>query len=146
MAKTDDYAGRLKQAMTRAGLDAKGGPLWNLIRAHAKAQRIPCPVKGRQTPYNWLNNTLPSPALNVFLADALGVSSKWLATGLGSPNKSVQPSDEEMEAIDILRALEADKRAFWLRQGHDLLDMAGKTTKGHPYRPKAMTKDRAKIA
>jgi len=133
MAQDTEFSDRLRKAMARAAIPATGGELWKVIHAHAKRLKMPCPIKGRQTPYNWLLGMMPNGPDMIFLSEALGANAKWLATGRGRPNRGIQPDELQQEVLGILEHLDPAGRAIWVRQGHDLLRLTGKASRVEPY-------------
>jgi hypothetical protein len=126
MEKNPGFVARLRQAARRAAVPATGAALWKALRATARRNKIPCPVRESQTPYNWLSGTMPDAVEMLFLSEVLNTSAIWLATGQGTPNRGFRPTDGEKEALEIYRTLNEDVRNAWVQLGHDLLPLTGK--------------------
>ena len=55
------------------------------------------------------------------IAAALGVSAKWLETGIGDPQPQVDGSTDEGVVLDLLRALTPPMRRAWIHAGRGML-------------------------
>ncbi len=59
------------------------------------------------------------------LARALGVSAEWLRTGAGDPARHLEADTDELEALEIYRALSESDRVGWMAAGRAMIASRG---------------------
>lgn len=88
----------------------------------------------RQTAHRWMigiNNISPA---NLFVcADALNVSARWLATGVGAITKEEALTPDDAAALAIFRTLPAKAREKWIRDGNELVELLSDRSAANPF-------------
>lgn len=90
----------------------------------------------RRVIHNWFRadaRTIDSDRL-FKVADALGVSARWLASNDGQIKREVPLQTQYEEAIEVWNELgDPEAQQAWLRQGRDMLAILKKTSPAMPY-------------
>ena len=88
----------------------------------------------RQTAHRWMtgiNNLSPQ---NLFTcADALNISARWLATGVGAITKEEALTPDESAALAIFRTLPLKAREKWIRDGNELVELLSDRSTANPF-------------
>ena len=128
-------SGRLKAAMILAGISPyspKEKP-HRILVDYLKTKGVEV---NRQTAHNWFRPQSHSiDCIFLFkIADILGVSARWLATGQKPIKRQEILKPEYEQPIGVWNALAEDEpRQTWLRNGQDLLTLLHKTSRSNPF-------------
>lgn len=88
----------------------------------------------RQTAHRWMTGANQLSPQNLFVcADALNVSARWLATGVGAITREEALTPDESAALAIFRTLPAKAREKWIRDGNELVEMLSDRSAANPY-------------
>ena len=88
----------------------------------------------RQTAHRWIQGANQLSPVNLFLcADALNVSARWLATGVGAVTREEALTPDESGVLAIFRNLPLKAREKWIRDGNELVELLSDRSAANPF-------------